>query len=108
MSHKTESFGLSKSHVSKIIDILKAFPEVEQGAIFGSRALGTSKKGSDVDIALYGTLRDDVVTAISYQLNEETLLPYFFDLVDYQNIVNDALKEHIDRVAIIFYRKTAV
>ena len=42
-------FGLTARELSKMIDVIKAFPEVEEGAIFGSRALGTYKKGSDVD-----------------------------------------------------------
>jgi len=98
-------FGLTRKQMSSILDVLKVFPEVERSAIFGSRALGTFKKGSDVDLVLYGDIRDETVTAISYRLNEEGILPYFFDVINYKTIDNPALKEHIDRVAVTFYSK---
>jgi predicted nucleotidyltransferase len=108
MSLNKLPFGLRKNHVDNIIDILRAHPEVERAAIFGSRALGTYKKGSDVDLVLYGDIRDEIITAISYKLNEEGTLPYFFDVLSYNSIDNPALKEHIDRVGIIFYSKDRI
>jgi predicted nucleotidyltransferase len=103
MSPKKEPFGLASAQMDRVLEVLRAFPEVKQGAIFGSRALGSYKKGSDVDIVLYGDIGDEVVTAISYKLNQEGVLPYFFDILAYNSIDNPALKEHIDRVAVNFY-----
>jgi predicted nucleotidyltransferase len=105
MQNNTSSFGLTKEDLSKIIQVLKAFPEVQRGVIFGSRALGTYKRGSDIDIALFGKNLNSIITRISYELNEELVLPYFFDLVDYNSISNQQLKEHIDRVGLLFYQK---
>jgi predicted nucleotidyltransferase len=48
------SFGLSKSDTDYIVLTLNRFPEVEKAMIFGSRAIGNYKKGSDVDIAVIG------------------------------------------------------
>lgn len=104
MPHETDPFGLTNEELSKIIEVVKAFPEVDRAAIFGSRALGTNKRGSDVDIVLFGKQLEQVAIRISYLLNEELLLPYFFDIVDYNTISNQALREHIDRVGILFYR----
>jgi len=39
-----------------------------------------------------------IVNHLSYLLNEETPLPYRFDVINYQTLNNDALKEYIDRV----------
>jgi len=97
-------FGLAKDELVKIIEILKAYPEVERGMIFGSRALGTYKRGSDIDIALFGKHLENIVTSISYQLNEELSLPYFFDVVDYNGLTAPELKDHIDRVGIPFFK----
>lgn len=102
MSDLSGRFGLTDDELQQIIQVLKKFPEVHQAAIFGSRALGTYKRGSDIDLVLYG---DELnTTPISFQLNEEGLLPYFFDILDYQSLANPELKNHIDRVAISFYK----
>lgn len=96
--------GLSKSDLKAIREVLGQFPEVEQGIIFGSRAKGTHKNGSDVDLALKGSeLTFEQATRISYLLNEETLMPYKFDVVQYETIKSDELIDHIDRVGITIY-----
>ena len=98
-------FGLFDTDVESIVSILKKYPKVESAYIFGSRAKGSFKKGSDVDIVLKGDALDlDTLAKISYWLNEETVLPYKFDLLIYQSIKEPALKEHIDRVGIEFYK----
>lgn len=99
------NFGLTVKQVDQIIQILRLFPVVERAVIFGSRAKGTEKKGSDIDIALFGTNLEFFITRISYQLNEELLLPFFFDVIDYGSINHQELKEHINRVGIEFYKK---
>lgn len=100
-----DRFGLTKEALDKIINVLKSFPEVKKALVFGSRALGTYKRGSDIDIALYGKDLEQVIVKISYQLNEEIALPYFFDIVDYYSLTKQELKEHIDRIGITFYSK---
>ncbi|WP_197473140.1 MULTISPECIES: nucleotidyltransferase family protein [unclassified Oleiphilus] len=95
---KGQPFGLSPDYVQVIAGIVYAVPSVEKAVIFGSRVKGNFHKGSDVDIALYGDLDYSTVSHIQYQLNEETKIPLFFDVVAYSLLENDALKEHIDRV----------
>ena len=105
MPHESSRFGLTQNELLKITKVLQTFPEVDRGMIFGSRALGTFKQGSDIDIALFGKDLSDIITQISYQLNYETTLPYFFDLVNYNEISHPELKDHIDRVGLLFYSK---
>lgn len=91
--------GLSKQDVELVTEVITRFPEVKQASIFGSRAKGTYKNGSDVDIALKGeNLNLKIISAISFVLNEELSLPYKFDVLDYNSLSNSALKEHINRV----------
>lgn len=100
------NFGLLATDIETIISILNRQPKVENACIFGSRAKGNFKKGSDVDIVLKGTGLDfDTLSQISYWLNEETDMPYKFDILNYHSITEPALKEHIDRVGIEFYRR---
>lgn len=94
-------FGLRESEIAIIRECLSKYPEIEKATIFGSRAKGNFKKGSDVDIALYGkNVTLDTITSINYQLNEETPLIYFFDILSYNDIETKELKDHIDRVGV--------
>lgn len=92
-------FGLSKTDCLYIKEALRHYPEIEQAIIFGSRAKGNYKAGSDVDIALKGTvITDNIVYKLSDELEEQLPLPYFFDLIIYNSITNLELRQHIDRV----------
>jgi predicted nucleotidyltransferase len=102
--HKT---GLTANDLQQILLVLKQSAEVEQAVIFGSRAKGNFKTGSDVDLALKGkNLSPEAVTHIAYLLNEETLLPYSFDVVKFETINSTELTEHINRVGIRIYPQT--
>ena len=87
------------------------YPDIAEARLFGSRAKGNYKVGSDIDIAVRFRRKDSVRRAtllneLHDRLEEELPLPYFFDLVDYNAINNSALKEHIDRVGIIMFKNT--
>lgn len=98
-------YGLMDRDLKYIIEVLSSYPEVEEGLIFGSRALGNYKAGSDVDLSLKGKLSSSILTQISRRLNEEYPLPYFFDILDYTSISNDALIKHIDSYGKTIYHK---
>ncbi|WP_222116053.1 nucleotidyltransferase family protein [Algoriphagus algorifonticola] len=100
-------FGLLESDMAAIFEIFGNHKLVEEVILFGSRAKGNFRPGSDVDLALKGeSLTFEKVSQISYLLNEETNMPYHFDLVNYHKIQESELIKHIDRVGIpIFHRK---
>ena len=99
-------FGLFEADLQNVVAVLNQFPEVEHASVFGSRAIGNFKNGSDVDIALKGKqLSFMIVARINSILNEETSMPYKFDVVNYETITNNELKEHIDRVGLVIYNK---
>jgi predicted nucleotidyltransferase len=99
-------FGISDKSLGMIRSVLEDFPNVEQGIIFGSRAMKNHKTGSDVDIAIQGDEVDwETTSKISGKLNESLPLPYFFDVVDYTHLDNPELKEHIKKYGIVFYQK---
>ena len=98
-------YGLTNSDLEVIVNTIKNFPEVEEAIIFGSRALNTFKKGSDIDIALKGKEIGIITATISGILNDESPLPYFCDVLDYDHIDNEDLRDHIDRVGCLIYKK---
>lgn len=87
-----------------ITSVLAHFESLYEAAIFGSRAKGNSRPGSDVDLSIKGCTYSEIVT-ISMKLNEETILPYFFDVVAFETIKNDQLIDHINRVGKVIYKK---
>jgi predicted nucleotidyltransferase len=98
--------GLVEGDLQNVVSVLIQFPEVELASVFGSRAKGNYKNGSDVDIALKGKqLSFMIVARINSILNEETSMPYRFDVLNYETITNNELKEHIDRIGLVIYNK---
>lgn len=91
--------GLTQTDISRITAAIKQFPEIDDVLIFGSRAKGTYKKASDVDLAIKGcAVTGETIKRLSFLLNEELPLPYFFDVVHYEALKNRQLIEHIDRI----------
>ena len=103
---KTNNFGLPERDLNLIIQAIIKFPEIEKAIIFGSRAMGNYKKGSDIDIAIIGKdISLNTSTKLSYQVNEELPIPYFVDILNYKTLENPKLKEHIDEFGQVFYNK---
>ena len=97
-------YGLSDHTLKEMQKLFSTFPEIEQVILFGSRAKGTCKPGSDIDLALKGNeVTGRTAGRLSAQLNEETLLPYFFDVVNFSGLENKDLVEHIERVGVVIY-----
>ena len=91
---------LEETTINEIKAVLKKFFKIKKVILFGSRAKGCAKNGSDIDLAIIGesiTFRD--LCEISSFLDELDL-PYKIDTVDYNSISNRELREHIDRVGI--------
>ncbi len=102
--------GLCNQDMNLIVDIIHTYPQVVEARLFGSRAKGNYKSGSDIDVVLFleteqSNSRTKVVNELHDHLEEALPLPYFFDIVDYDSINNDALKEHVDRVGVVIYKK---
>ena len=92
-----EQTGLTDVTLQKIRHVLMLFSEIEKACIFGSRAKATFKLGSDIDIALFGEkISPKILREVIYQLNEETTMPYFFDIVHYESLNNEVLVAHIN------------
>jgi uncharacterized protein len=93
-----EQFGITDKSFQLIIKTLRSFPEIEKSIIFGSRAKGSAKKGSDIDLALKGQKIDHkLVSKISTILNQELPIPYKVDLICYNTLNNNDLKSEIDK-----------
>jgi predicted nucleotidyltransferase len=101
-------YGLPQSAVQKICAVLSRYPQVEKAILYGSRAKGTYKNGSDIDLTLRGAdLSLNVIYKILVDL-DELLLPYIIDLSIFNDIADPNVIEHIQRVGVTFYDKSEV
>ncbi|MCM3548448.1 DNA polymerase beta domain-containing protein [Niallia circulans] len=91
-------FGIEKKSLALIKEVLREVEEIDDVLVFGSRAMGQEKRGSDIDLALIGkNLSSKQVTRISSILNQELPIPYFVDALHYNTLENEQLKAHIDK-----------
>jgi predicted nucleotidyltransferase len=98
-------FGLGATVVASIQDVFAAYPEVHEVILYGSRAKGNFKVGSDIDLTMIGDdINFDVLSKISQELYDLPI-PYTVDLSIFSNIDNAALREHIERVGIPFFKR---
>jgi uncharacterized protein len=95
----TAPFGLTDREVALIRNVLARHPEISGALLFGSRAKGTARPASDIDIALEGAIGPLVGASVAEEL-DELPLPYRFDVVTLTNIDHRPLLEHIQRVGI--------
>ncbi|NOT83537.1 MAG: nucleotidyltransferase domain-containing protein [Methylococcaceae bacterium] len=101
-------YGLKESTISAIQDVLKQHHEVQQALLYGSRAKGNYRNGSDIDLTLLGDgLTYATLNRIETEI-DDLLLPYSFDLSLYAQIDNADLLDHIARVGQAFYQRDTI
>jgi predicted nucleotidyltransferase len=98
-------YGLKEQTIESICGVFANHPLVEKAMLYGSRAMGNFKPGSDIDLTLFGeSLTSQELGAIDEEL-DDLLLPYQIDLSIFHRIENMKLREHIERVGVVFFRK---
>ena len=90
------SYGIYDKSYQLLLEAIRSFPEIEQALIFGSRALGNAKKGSDIDLSVSGkAVTSRTIDRLSLMLNSDLPIPYHVDVVQLEKISNPQLLEHI-------------
>lgn len=95
--------GLTPKEQEILQNVFKKFDDIKEVILFGSRALGTHKTASDIDLAIKGNVDINTLSKLKYTLEEDTNLPYFFDVVIYDNLENLELKKHIDEFGKVIF-----
>ena len=102
------SFGLTESELSRIEGVFLRFPAIEKVVLYGSRAKGIHRPGSDIDIVLLGDgLDDSLVTGLENEL-DDLLLPYRFDLSILSKLSHAELIAHISRGGAFLFERSRV
>ncbi len=97
--------GLPAATIAKIHDVLSRHPEVEKAILYGSRAKGNFKPGSDIDLTLTGKGLDERIRGRIDEELDDLLLPCEFDLSLLASITHADLLDHIRRVGVTFYEQ---
>lgn len=98
-----EKCGLNPQTQEKLNSVFKKYPDIQKIILYGSRAKGNYKVGSDIDLTILGpkvNLND--LLKIQDEI-DDLLLPYKVDLSLFHTIDNKDLIEHIERIGINLY-----
>ncbi len=97
-------FGLKETTIQKLCGVFAKYPQVTEAVLYGSRAKGNYKNGSDIDLTLHGGA--DLTLNVMYKILDEIddlLLPYTIDLSIYRTLSDPDFIDHIQRVGVTFY-----
>ncbi len=98
-------YGLTDIELQKLQEVFARNPRIEQAILYGSRAKGTFKPFSDVDITLVGEgLKKTDLSHLMMEV-DDLLLPYQFDISLFHTLKNEDLIEHIHRMGIVVYQR---
>ncbi|MGC1481045.1 MAG: nucleotidyltransferase domain-containing protein [Chthoniobacterales bacterium] len=100
--------GIPTGTLQQITDVLAQFPEVDQAILFGSRAKGTHRRVSDIDLALVGHALDRQTIGRIDAAFDDLPTPYGFSLVIIDERLAADVAAHIRRVGIPLFRRHAV
>lgn len=97
-------FGLSDSVIGELQDVFRRHANISKVLIFGSRAKGNYREGSDIDLVAIGNDLDySQLIKILTEIDNLDLL-YSVDLLDYNKTINTSIGEHIDSIGQVFYQ----
>lgn len=98
-------FGIYQSTVELLISIFKKYEKIEKVVIYGSRAKGNYREGSDIDLTIFGEIDKSDLYKILDEIDESST-PYLFDISIFKELKSDNLIDHINRIGKVFYEKT--
>lgn len=107
-NNKTEHYGLKPHIIEQINSVFAHYPQIETVILYGSRAKGNFRYGSDIDLTIKG---EDLTLSQLLKIENELddlLLPYKIDLSLLEKIKDADLLDHIRRVGIVFYQRNSV
>lgn len=98
-------YGLPEHTVDQICAVLAQYPQVQRAVLYGSRAKGNFKPGSDIDLSLHGPDLTPRLCATIADALDDLLLPYSIDLSVFALLHHPELEAHIQRVGVVFFER---
>jgi len=95
-------FGLKEATINQIISVFSQYSQIHKVLLYGSRAKGNYRNGSDIDLTLIGDVSYSQLSGIEDKI-DDLLLPYSFDISIFSDIDNPDLVDNINRIGVVFY-----
>ena len=97
-------YGLPDRTLKTLYSIFCKYPGINQVILYGSRAKGNFRNGSDIDLSIKtgGKFTFSDLLRITGDFDDSDM-PYFVDVSIYDKLTNPDLKAHIDRVGKVLY-----
>jgi len=89
--------GLPPQTLAQIQAVLQTFPQIRWIKLYGSRAVGRQRLGSDIDLAFSSPVDYTAQLAGAF---EELPIPYLVDVTHWESLAHDGLRQHIEQVGI--------
>lgn len=102
-----DKLGLSQTTLDKLNSVFLQHKAISSVLIYGSRAKGNYRQGSDIDLTIKGSVLEFAELMQIEDQIDDLSLPYTVDLSQYAQLSNTDLIEHIDRVGLVIYEKNA-
>ncbi len=106
IAYTTNQFGLRQKDMDYMIRLFESIPSIERVVLYGSRATGDFERGSDIDLAVVGknvTYAD--VARIHDTLEHESPTLLWFDVLHYDRLKHEKLKQRIDTYGKVIYSR---
>lgn len=97
-------FGIYPKSYREILMIFDDCLSIDEVVIYGSRAKGNYREGSDIDITLKGDITKEDLNKLWHRL-DDSFIPYKFDISIFKDLKSESLIEHIQRVGKTFYKR---
>jgi len=100
-------FGIYPKSHQEILKIIDSCASIDEVIIYGSRAKGNYREGSDIDITLKGNISREDLNKLWHEL-DDSFIPYKFDISIFKELKSESLIEHIQRVGKTLYKRKTV
>lgn len=101
----TEVASVPEGVAKSIREVLGRHPNIRRAVLFGSRAKGNYRAGSDIDLALEGEGLDERELTRLIGEFDDAPIANRVDVLLKEKIHHPALLEHIERVGLVFYER---
>lgn len=101
-------FGIKDKYLDELHDIFSQISGINRVVLYGSRARGDFKAGSDLDICLFGASISNSDVSLLLSKLYYSNIPYFFDVAVWDRIKNKAFADNIRRDGVEIYKHSDV
>lgn len=102
-----DRLGLPQTTLDKLNSVFMRHEAIKSVLVYGSRAKGNYRPGSDIDLTIKGDVLEFAELMQIEDQIDDLFLPYTVDLSQYSQLGNIDLIDHIDRVGVVIYDREA-